>query len=101
MREPGVVGSVYGYLICVIAILLFIRSGAGFVNSAFALAGVPTAWHPYHGAAMGMASHFGAGAGRGHLFALRGLVVNALLLTIAVLLFRWHWRWLQQPPPVA
>jgi hypothetical protein len=128
MRNYGIIANVYGYLICVVAVLLFIHSAAGFVNSAFRFAGPSGmrhhhrvaaiygpgserwAWHRMQPQALSkpgavapsVPGTFGARAaarGRWELAAVRGLVLNLILLAIAALLFRWHWHWLQRPQP--
>jgi hypothetical protein len=45
MQRSSIIGSIYGYLVCLIAILVFIHSGAGFVRSAFGIANPAIARH--------------------------------------------------------
>ena len=132
-----IVAAIYGYAICLIAVLLVIFNGAGFVTNAFRIANPGLSEmhrgdvvfrtfgpHPRFGPGLPPPELLGqirvpAGASPGaspsakviqppeqfevvagrmtaepRLDAVRGLVVNIVLLVIAALLFRAHWRWL-------
>ncbi len=137
VNRSSVVASIYGYLVCLIAVLLFVGNSAGFINNAFRIASPGLS--EMHGPHMfvrsfGPRGGFGPGLppepgievgqvpvpagvspspgpsgkpetqrldivrseilGEGRLNAVRGLVVNIVLLIISVLLFRAHWTWL-------
>ncbi len=124
MQRSTTVGSIYGYLVCLLAILLFIHSGPRFVSGLFNVASPILSYHhrgvstevrdpriwvargstPTEGSstsgANGDASNLSAAA-RGRMVvrvrfqAARALVINLILITTAVLLFGWHWQWLQ------
>ena len=122
--QRSVVGSIYGYLVCLLAIVIFVHSSAGIVSSIFGMASPASGF----GAPMGARVFPGergpgniffrtlpppnvnvpepsritvrtAFAGEGRLQAARMLVVSLVLLGIAILLFRWHWRWLHSTQP--
>ena len=139
MNRSNVVAAIYGYAVCLIAVILVIANSAGFINNAFRIAspgigemprgdvffrtrgpgpgygvfppGPPMAVSVQGPIDVGTAVGASPGsktAGRperfeqvrgeiiaqGRLSAIRGLVVNIVLLVIAALLFRAHWRWL-------
>src|ERR1700722_18862121 len=111
-RPNTIVSAIYGYTVCLIAILLFVAGSVGFVNNAFRTAnlgfegshyrmGVRRADAPVAYAPTGIAqrrdSFRGATIERGRRNAVRGLVVSLVLLIISVVIFRWHWRWLNAP----
>lgn len=113
-RSHTIVSAIYGYTVCLIAILLFVAGSVGFVNNAFRTAnpglegspyrigmGVRRADPPAVSAPFGMAQppnrFHGAMIARGRLNAVRGLVVSLVVLIISVVLFGWHWRWLNAP----
>lgn len=124
--QRSTVAQIYGYLICLIAILLFIHSAAGIVRSSFGAPG-PVAFarfrgpmHPFfgmqrwgmRGGAIGARSPaspaLGLPAGPPAPFTAQrlvlhhrgpnasGLVLNVVLLIIALALGTSHWRWLQR-----
>jgi len=148
MQRSSIIGDIYGYLVCLLAIVIFVHSAAGFVNSAFGFAGARVAAHGFPAPMMmiaarqpgggmriwsggmrppwtgGMYRHRGPGAVvppnpaatlqpgapnvlptvtvarmRPHGPIVRGLVLDLILMILAVLLFRWHWRWLQRTQP--
>jgi hypothetical protein len=115
----SVVGQIYGYLICLFAVLLFVHSMAGLVNGAFGISGPVRAF-----AGPGHFRLFHAGGSYGWQARIRpgtmpaappprvrfalpiergpsihGIVLNVLLLIVAVLLFGLHWRWLERGQP--
>lgn len=123
----GVVAQIYGYLICLVAVLLFIHSIAGIVNSAFGASGPVRAFAgPGQGRFFHARGAFGwqARMQRGgalpaprpsmmpglpppgmrlavhvaHGSLVRGIVLNVVLLLVALLLFGTHWRWLGRGP---
>ncbi len=145
MQRSQVIPTIYGYLVCLIAIFLFIASIAGLVSNVFRIAD-PLIGGMRGGPGMRMAAPgfgpppFVAGAivyrGRGvapmapppnprffrggerggtqvfrteidrdamighsRLAAVRSFVVDLVLIAVAVLLFGWHWRWLNEPQP--
>lgn len=112
MPRPGLIGSIYGYLVCLLAIVVFIHGAVFLVSSVFSIASPG----PHFGSRAAIASRMMpmdpaalAPHGRqpfrqivirsadegGRLAGLRGLVISLVLLAIAVFLFRWHWRWLR------
>ncbi|MGA8534680.1 MAG: hypothetical protein WB615_11270 [Candidatus Tumulicola sp.] len=129
MQRSAIIGSVYGYLVCLLAILLFVHSGARSVDGIFGVVNPTMSAHhrgsmtgtrdrrhmrPW-GAPVGIgaaqasaatASRWPTAAGNGRenaraamvanarMRAARDLAVNLILLVVAVLLFRWHWKWL-------
>jgi hypothetical protein len=112
--QRSVVGSIYGYLVCLLAIVIFVHSSAGIVNSVFGMASPASGFGAPVGARGGPGNIFfrtlpppninvrensritvrTVFAGEGRLQAARMLIVSLVLLGIAILLFRWHWRWL-------
>lgn len=128
MQRSSIIGDIYGYLVCLLAIVIFVHAAAGFINSAFGgspgmgfhrtmlmtmrggpggpmwrgqMRGTMPRWNmnpdvtisPPPGAPqVQVAARIHRGPD------VRGLVVNAVLLLIAVLLFGWHWRWLRTRP---
>ncbi|MGR4064974.1 MAG: hypothetical protein ACLQPV_05955 [Vulcanimicrobiaceae bacterium] len=140
MMQRSVVGNIYGYIVCLLAIVIAIHSAVGIVNGVFGIAS-PETFHQ-RGPMMGMRGWGDARSGqksvnssffirgnrggiaqgtlpmpgigsmpgnfgdrrasmvaRARLQAIRGLVVSLVLLAVAAALFRWHWRWLQNPQP--
>jgi hypothetical protein len=117
--QRSVVGSIYGYLVCLLAIVIFVHSSAGIVSGVFGMAspasgfGVPMGARVFSGergpaniffrtlpppnvnmpgnARITVRTEF---AGIGRLQAARVFTVSLVLLAISILLFGWHWRWL-------
>ena len=122
--QRSVVGSIYGYLVCLLAIVIFVHSSAGIVNSVFGMAsqasgfGAPMNARVFRGE-RGPGNIFfralpppnvnmpenpriivhTAFAGGGRLQAARIFAVSLVLLAISILLFGWHWRWLHRTEP--
>ena len=128
MQRSSIIGDIYGYLVCLLAIVIFVHAAAGFINSAFGatggqgmgfhrtvlmtmrggpggpmwrgqMRGAMPRWNMNPGVAMSPppgAPQVQAALRLRHGPSVRGLVLNAVLLLIAVLLFGWHWRWLQR-----
>jgi hypothetical protein len=111
-RSHTIVSAIYGYTVCLIAILLFVAGSVGFVNNAFRTAnpglegshyrmGVRRADAPIVSAPFAIAqppnTFRGGMIARGRLNAVRGLVVSLVVLIISIVLFRWHWGWLNAP----
>jgi hypothetical protein len=122
--QRSVVGSIYGYLVCLLAIVIFVHSSAGIVNSVFGMASPASGFGAPMGARV-FGSERGPGniflrtlpspnvnvsensritvrtafAGEGRLQAARMFVVSLVLLVISILLFGWHWRWLHGTQP--
>lgn len=122
--QRSLVGSVYGYLVCLLAILIFVHSSAGIVNSIFGMASPASAFSAPMGPRV-FSGERGPGniffrtlpppnanmpsnsritvrtafAGEGRLQAARRFAVSLVLLGIAILLFGWHWRWLHDTQP--
>ena len=139
LNRSNVVGAIYGYAVCLIAVLLVIANSAGFVSNAFRIAdpgigatprgdvffrtrgpgpgfgdfppGPPAVLSVQRPIDLGPAASGSPGpkgamrtqrfeeirgemVAQGRINAVRGLVVNIVLLVIAALLFRAHWRWL-------
>lgn len=103
------VPSIYGYTVCLIAVLLFVAASVGFVNGVFGTVNpsfegshhrVSLPWsrsHGFHGRVSGLAQTGFAPGSMGQRRSIRGLVVSLVLLLISIALFRGHWRWLNAP----
>lgn len=109
--QRTIVGSIYGYLICLIAVLVIFRSAAGITSSIVGMAsptpmGSGAVMRTFPGERSGvfprMPENFVIRSGNmpgGRLFAIRGFFVSLVLLVIAIFLFRWHWRRLHGESP--
>lgn len=122
-RSSNTVSAIYGYTVCLIAVLLFVAASVGLVNGVFRTMNpgfegshhrMSMPWSRTHGfqgtlprvAQTGSApgslaqrrnTFRGAMIVRARLNAVRGLVVSLVLLIISIVLFRGHWRWLNAP----
>src|ERR1700729_4359213 len=113
------VPAIYGYTVCLIAVLLFLAGSIGVVNNAFRTVNPGLGSHHrmsmgwlhsrgFHGfgrregafgrlnAAQGTSPDV-ARTARARLNAVRALTVSLVLLIISIVLFRGHWRWLNGP----
>ncbi len=122
-RSNNTVPAIYGYTVCLIAVLLFVAASVGFVNGVFRTVNpgfegshhrMSVPWSRpdgFHGTVPGVAqtgsapgsmdqrrdTFRGATIARARLNAVRGLAVSLVLLIISIVLFRGHWRWLNAP----
>jgi hypothetical protein len=107
-HSNNTVRAIYGYAVCLIAVLLFVAASVGFVNGVFRTVspGFEGSHHrmslPWSGSAPGSIEQRrnvfrGAMITRARLNAVRGLVVSLVLLIISIALFSGHWRWLNAP----
>jgi hypothetical protein len=122
-RSNNTVPAIYGYTVCLIAVLLFVAASVGFVDGVFRTVNpgfegshhrMSVPWSRPHGfqvtvpsvARTGSAPDLmgvrrntfrGAMIARARLNAVRGLVVSLVLLIISIALWRGHWRWLNAP----
>ena len=123
-RSSNTVSAIYGYTVCLIAVLLFVAASVGFVNGVFRTVNpgfeglhhrTSMLWSRPHGfqGAVPSVAHTGSATGsmdrrrntfrgamiaQARLNAVRGLVVSLVLLVISIALFGGHWRWLNAPP---
>jgi hypothetical protein len=109
-RSNTTVPAIYGYTVCLVAVLLFVAASVGIVNNVFRTVNptfegshhrISMRWsrpHGLHGFGQrgGDVAQTGRGAmiARGRLNAVRALVVSFVLLVISIALFTGHWRWL-------
>lgn len=119
-RSNNTVPAIYGYTVCLIAVLLFVAASVGFVNGVFRTVNpgfegshhrISMPWsrpHEFLGTVSTVAqsgsapdsmnqrrnAFRGAMIARARLNAVRGLVVSLVLLIISIVLFIGHWRWL-------
>lgn len=123
--QRSIIGSIYGYLVCLLAIVIVVHSAAGFVSGIFGMASPGAGFGP-HAPMMGTGvmraerapDYFffrtppefdpnmrgkidiRAGmAGAERVQAARVFVVSLVLGVFAVFLFLFHWRWLENPRP--
>ena len=114
MEQNRIIPSLYGYGVCLIAIMVFLVASVAFVNNAFRVVNPALGVH-HHVAQHGFRRPGGFGYYRvtpgspasqpataypnnriqiGRLNAVRGVTLDIVLIVIAALLFRGHWRWL-------
>jgi hypothetical protein len=114
-----VIPSLYGYGVCLIAVLVFLVASVAFVNNAFRVVNPALGVHhrqvAQHGFRRpGRFGNYGVTPGNagprlatpsrtdrvqlGRLNAVRGVTLDIVLIIIAAMLFRGHWRWLGNNP---
>jgi hypothetical protein len=108
MRRASVAADVFGYIVCLIAVLIFFASVAGIVNNAFRIA------HPMPGMlAVNMVrpvqpqTPLSPEVRRAHMLATerydaaRGLVLAIVMLILSIAVFRRTFEWLNAPQPAS
>lgn len=48
MQRSSIIADIYGYLVCLLAIVIFVHAAAGFINSAFGANGGPGMGRGFH-----------------------------------------------------